>query len=163
MRNLSANSRASETPYYMLKQAELATYRGAWTAMTLLPIRLWHWGHLQNRHQRQTHENDAYMNTNMRLSVTFTLLACNEANFLDTCSFRALLTSIITLVSNCGVRSDSNRNSLTSRAVTKGGRSLSVSVEPRRAECRLMRSRAGRSRSRSDLTVGRRYKRRRVR
>ena len=138
------------------------TYRGAWTAITLFPIRLWHCGQLR-RYLSARKMMFWTIPTHIRLSVTLTLLLCNTISFLETWSFLALLIWQITLVSNIGARTDSIKKALTSWVVTRGGSNCNVSTGSSRGLCRLMRSRAGCSKSVDVSTVGRRYIRHNVR
>jgi hypothetical protein len=66
------------------KKAELATYQGAWTAMTLLPIHLWHWEHLQNRHQRQSMKMvHIYSDSKNCPNVWHFWIVCDIASYAD--------------------------------------------------------------------------------
>ena len=144
------------------------TYRGAWTAITLPPIRLWHWGHLNTQTISQLSHltTGKRTQTYIRLSVTLTLFACKIINLLATCSSLAFATLLITFLSNTGALSASTKNACTSWAVTSGGSNLSVSTISNRGLCREINSRAGRRRSAEpdgSEEVGRRYIRRSAR
>ena len=81
--------------------------------------------------------------THILLSVTLTLLSSRTIKRVATSSLLALTISLITLVSNIGTLKLSAKNSFTSLACTRGGRSFSVSVASNRLECLLISWSAG--------------------
>lgn len=109
--------------------------------------------------ERRKKEKKPYI----RLSVTLTRLDCRTINLLASWSFRALLICRTTRVSKVGTRSVSIKKARISSAVTRGGRSCKVSTGSRRELWRLIRSKAGVSRSDVVCAVGRRYIRKSVR